>query len=107
MLHGLLPVPALNAWTRPRACAARSPATSACSPVTIARREEAERHFEDALEVNERMGALPWLAHSRADYARMLEARGDQRARAVPGAALAGYRELGMIGGVYRRSAPD
>ena len=76
---------------------------------TISQPDDAARHFEDALEMNERMGALPWLAHSRADYARMLEARGGdgdgERARALAGAAIAGFRELGMTDGVYRRSA--
>jgi DNA-binding SARP family transcriptional activator len=67
---------------------------------TMRRRQEAERHFEDAVAMNARMGALPWLAHARRDYARMLRARdlpGDrERARRLLGEAAAGYRELGM-----------
>ena len=31
--------------------------------------------------MNERMGAEPWLARTRAEYARMLEARGRSRRR--------------------------
>jgi DNA-binding SARP family transcriptional activator len=69
----------------------------------ISRLDDAARHFEDALEMNERMGAQPWLAYTRADYARMLEACGGdgdrQRARALSAAALAAYRELGMTAG--------
>ncbi|MEA2136090.1 MAG: eukaryotic-like serine/threonine-protein kinase, partial [Solirubrobacteraceae bacterium] len=38
--------------------------------------EEAERHFEAALATNTRTAALPWLAYSQTDYARMLDARG-------------------------------
>jgi hypothetical protein len=36
----------------------------------------AERHFEAALEMDERMRAWPWLAHTRYEYAGMLLARG-------------------------------
>jgi DNA-binding SARP family transcriptional activator len=70
---------------------------------TMARRDEAARHFEDALAMNERMDLRPWLAHTRADYARMLlttDARGDrQRAGKLREAALASYRELGITPG--------
>jgi tetratricopeptide (TPR) repeat protein len=38
----------------------------------MSRWEEAVSHFENALEVNERTGARPWLAHTQHDYARML-----------------------------------
>ena len=41
------------------------------------------RHFDNALAMNEQMGARPWLAHTQEDYARMLDARGD------PGIAFA------------------
>ncbi|MDT8306759.1 MAG: hypothetical protein RRC07_12555 [Anaerolineae bacterium] len=44
----------------------------------------AEQHFEGALALDARMGAPPWLAHSRYEYAAMLLARGqaDDRRRA-------------------------
>ena len=61
---------------------------------------DAQTHFEDALAANARMGARPWLAHTQADYARMLIARdgtGDRvRARELLDAARSIYRELGM-----------
>jgi DNA-binding SARP family transcriptional activator len=67
---------------------------------TTKRWQDAERHFEDALAANQRMGARPWLAHTQHDYARMLLGRGDvgDRGRALElvGDALATYRELGM-----------
>jgi DNA-binding SARP family transcriptional activator len=66
---------------------------------TLQRWDDAARHFEDAIEMNARMGALPWLAHTQHDYARLL-ARGtaDDRAKgdALLATALATYRELGM-----------
>jgi DNA-binding SARP family transcriptional activator len=63
---------------------------------------EAERHFDEALAANERMGGRPWLAHTQADYGRMLLARdqpGDRaRAQDLLAEALATYDELGMEG---------
>jgi DNA-binding SARP family transcriptional activator len=68
--------------------------------MTGKRWEDAERHFEDALTMNARMGARPWLAHTANDYARMLHARdgrGDrERAQELLDRALGTYRELGM-----------
>jgi class 3 adenylate cyclase/tetratricopeptide (TPR) repeat protein len=43
---------------------------------TLAAWDKAEEHFEAALQVNGSMGALPWLAHTQWDYARMLRRRG-------------------------------
>jgi eukaryotic-like serine/threonine-protein kinase len=67
---------------------------------TIERRREAARHFEDALEMNGRMRARPWLAHTQHDYARMLragnDARDDKQVLELIGSAVATYRELGM-----------
>jgi tetratricopeptide (TPR) repeat protein len=42
----------------------------------LGRWDDAVRHFEAALDANARMGARPWLARTRDDYARMLRARG-------------------------------
>ena len=42
---------------------------------TTSRWDEAAAHFEDAIAMNARMGARPWLAHTQHDYARMLLAR--------------------------------
>jgi hypothetical protein len=67
---------------------------------TSSRWEDAARNFESALEMNARMGARPWLAHTQRDYARMLVARnapGDrQRAQLLLSEALRTYGELGM-----------
>jgi len=64
---------------------------------TAGRFEQATRHFEAAIRLNEQSGARPWTAHARHDYARMLIARGDrQKAHQQLAQALASYRELGM-----------
>lgn len=64
----------------------------------LAQWSDAERHFSDALEANQRMGLRPWLAHTQEDYARMLRARdcSDPRAHELLNAAVSTYRELGM-----------
>ena len=39
------------------------------------RQDDAIRHLEDAVHINERMGARPWTAHARADLADVLRRR--------------------------------
>jgi tetratricopeptide (TPR) repeat protein len=67
---------------------------------TVERWDEAVRHFEDAVAMNTRMGARPWLAHTQERYAAMMLARaqpGDRdKAATLLDAALATARELGM-----------
>ena len=67
---------------------------------TLGRLEDAERHFIEALAMNERTGARPYLAHTQHEYAAMLLARGDpadrQRALDLVNRALATAQELGM-----------
>ena len=62
--------------------------------------EDAARHFQDALRMNERMGARPSVAHTQEDHARMLlrrDAHGDRdHAEELLSRACATYRELGM-----------
>lgn len=43
--------------------------------------QAAEAHFEAALELDERVRARPWLAHSQHGYAQMLRRRGGNRDR--------------------------
>jgi tetratricopeptide (TPR) repeat protein len=66
----------------------------------LSRYDEAERHFEAALEMNARIRARIWVAHTQHDYARMLVARdrpGDrEKATALAAQALATAREVGM-----------
>jgi tetratricopeptide (TPR) repeat protein len=67
---------------------------------TLGRLDDAARHLEDAVHVNERMGSRPWTAHSRHDLAEVLRARdapGDRvRATELDELALAAARSLGM-----------
>jgi len=67
---------------------------------TMSHWEDAQRHFEDALAMNARMGARPWLAHTQYQYATMLLARsqpGDrEKAVSLLDEALITARELGM-----------
>ena len=67
----------------------------------LERWDDAAGHFEEALALNERMGARPWLARTEDDYARMLLVRGrpgdDERARELRDQALATFSELGMV----------
>jgi DNA-binding SARP family transcriptional activator len=67
---------------------------------TLGSLDDAARHFEEAIAMNQRMGARPWLAYTQHDYGRLLTARnapGDrQRAQALIGEAHATYEELGM-----------
>ena len=62
--------------------------------------DEATRHFEDALAMNARMDARPWVARTQHDHARMLLTRNapgdDESADALLSRALDGYRALGM-----------
>jgi class 3 adenylate cyclase len=67
---------------------------------TMSRWNEAERHFEDALAMNARMGHRPALAWSHHSYAGMLLGRGAdgdrEKAFGHIGAALDTAQELGM-----------
>ena len=73
---------------------------------TLGRWDVAERYFEDALAMNERIGARPWLAQTEEDYALMLLARDHERDRARAAEllrqALDSYRELGMTSSASR-----
>jgi hypothetical protein len=52
---------------------------------------------DDALEMNKRMGARPWLAFTQEDYGRMLLDRVDTgRGSELVATAFATYRELGI-----------
>ncbi len=67
---------------------------------TIGRRADAARHFADAIEINERMNARPYLAHSLREYGTLLASSDDaaerDRARELLDRADEVYKELGM-----------
>jgi hypothetical protein len=66
----------------------------------MGRWQEAESHFDQALAMNARMGAKPWLAHTQFQYARMLLGQciaGDiERARKLLDESEIIARQLGM-----------
>jgi DNA-binding SARP family transcriptional activator len=63
----------------------------------LGRTDEAVDQFERAIEMNQRMGARPWVAHSRFDLGRALApAGGAERSAALLTEALNEYRALGM-----------
>jgi tetratricopeptide (TPR) repeat protein len=76
---------------------------------TLDQWDNAERHFEDALAMNARMEAWPWLTHTQYQYAKMLLVRGRsidrERAFALLDSALATTRRLGMRALEERASA--
>jgi len=82
-------------------CAGSARHSLAILAALLGRHDEAERHFADALAMNLRLGARPFAAYTRFEYARMLLARGagDDRPRAVELLREAGAvaRELGML----------
>jgi tetratricopeptide (TPR) repeat protein len=67
---------------------------------TLRRDDDAEAHFSDAQATHTRIGARPWLARTRLEWARMLltrRATGDlERARELLNQALTTARELGL-----------
>ncbi len=68
---------------------------------TMGRWEDAVRHFKDALAMNTRMGARPWVAHTKFDYATMLLRRNDagdsEHARDLLQQALETAQDIGMV----------
>lgn len=67
---------------------------------TLKRWSEAEGHFESALEMNARIGARPWLAHTQYQYAVVLLACGHDEDRdkacSLLSEALSTAQEFGM-----------
>ena len=66
----------------------------------LGEQKKAVEHFEHALAMNAALGARPWLAHTQAEYARLLKARGDpaavRQAAALTREALTTAADLGM-----------
>lgn len=76
---------------------------------TMGNWEDAQRHFEDALAFDEKIGARPWLARTQYEYADMLRERGQpddhENAQGLANQALAVFEELGMPKDVERALA--
>ena len=65
----------------------------------------AARHFEAALDLEQRMGATLWLAHTRYQYGRMLQARGGSAERARAGQLLALAADTAATHGLHALAA--
>ena len=96
----LLPYGNCNLLNWVEVCAGSASRQLGLLATTMSRWDDAARHFNNAIEMDTRTGARPWLAHTQIDFARMLTARGaagdrDQARRLVT-QACAIYRELGM-----------
>ena len=98
----LLPYASLNAVAIPELALDSTSRPLGILASLLGRFGDASRHFEQALRMNESMGARPWVAHTQEDYARMLLARnapGDaEQAIELVRAALRTYRALDMPG---------
>jgi tetratricopeptide (TPR) repeat protein len=72
----------------------------------LGRFDEAERHFEVALDADTRIGARPWIAETQLEYAALLLERGGsddrRRAEALLDQASAAAAELGMAAVLQR-----
>ena len=101
-LYGLLlPYAARNITTAPGLTSIGSASRHLGNLATLmGRTDEAEKHFEDALEMNGKIGAPPWVALTQQWYAQMLLARdepGDrEKAVELVSQALDTAQELGM-----------
>jgi eukaryotic-like serine/threonine-protein kinase len=105
----LLPHGSLNAVAVPELALGSTNQPLGILATLLGRFDDAARHFEEALRMNERMGARPWLAHTQQDHARMLLRRngpGDrERAEELLSQAQATYHELGMHGDATKSAA--
>jgi tetratricopeptide (TPR) repeat protein len=105
----LLPYRSLNAVAVPDLALGSTSQPLGILATLLGRFDDAERHFEEALLMNERMGARPWIAHTQEDLARMLlrrNAQGDRdRARTLLSRTQATYNELGMQDDVTKAAA--
>jgi hypothetical protein len=99
LYDALLPYRDRNALSPPAGCLGSVSRTLGLLAATLEPFREAERHFGDAIEMNGRSGAQPWVAWTRLDHGRVVLARGDEaRAAELLGAALHEGRRLGSAG---------
>ncbi len=105
----VLPNAAQNAVAVPEIALDSSQRTLGILATALGRFEDAHRHFLQAAEMNERMAARPWLAHTQFEHARMLLRRGadgdHEQATELLARAQASYRELGMQDDLARLEA--
>jgi hypothetical protein len=107
LYDALLPYADYNIFAMPEVSLGSASRPLGVLAATMSRWDEAAHHFEQAVEMNARMGARPWVAHTRHEHALMLMRRrepGDhERAAELLEAARRGYADLGMAS--WERSA--
>jgi tetratricopeptide (TPR) repeat protein len=105
----LSPYAGRNALSNPDNCIGSVARSLGILAAMTGRWPEAIRHFEDALAMNARTNARPWLTRTQCDYARLLLTRntpGDrERARDLLARARWTCQELGMTALATRVSA--
>jgi hypothetical protein len=103
------PYAELNCFDLPEAMRGSASRYLGIMAAMLERWTEAAQHFENALGMNERMGAKPWLAATQDDYAQMLLTRGGtgdrKRAAKLRASATATYSDLGLRAGRRPASA--
>jgi hypothetical protein len=70
--------------------------------VTLERWDDAERLFKNAMDMNTRLEAWPWLAHTQYAYAEMLLKRGTSGDQAQAEILLDSAREIAISLGMER-----
>jgi DNA-binding SARP family transcriptional activator len=96
----LLPAAACNAVDMPEIFTGPVAGSLGVLASVMGRWADAERHFEAAVEMNERFGAQPWLAHTHLDLSRMLLARNEtgdrERSLELLRTARQSFEQFGM-----------
>lgn len=109
LYDSLLPFAHRAAVSAPDACTGSIARPLGILATAMERWEEASRHFNDALKMNRKMGARPWVAWTQFDYAQMLAARSRSRDREAAAdlltQAITTARELCMVT-LLQRAAP-
>ncbi len=96
----LLPYEGRNAVNVVGTCVSSVARNLGCLGALAGRLGDARRHFETAMAMETRLGALPLLAHTRHDYGNVLLRQGvaadREKARQLLAAAVHDFEQLGM-----------